>query len=783
MKLSTDRQKSLACVLAIIVLAILFMGQSLLPDKMLAPLDLLMGLRPWSRTEPQALDVYNGLPSDKVLYIQPIKVLVGQAWRSGLPLWEPHLLSGYPIIGNAQAGIFYPGTLPYIFLPGADASDLVALFHLIVAGLGMLGYLRALRCHYLAALLGAIVFMLNSVFIVWLMWDSVAGVMVWLPWALWAFEAALRLGRFWIAALGAGAVALIYLGGHLQWSLYAMLALGLYSLFRLIYPKTATRRRVLGIATILMLTGTALAAIQLLPTLDYIRSGTRGPIPFDVMSSTLSWSGFLMLWVPRYFGSGFLPPAWWGPINYNESMIYVGIAPLLLAIMAIIRRVKLEVVFFLVLGLFGALCAAGTPMYQLLHWLPGFDSLMPMRMRYLIVISLSVLCALGLDEVLRRDTAQQAKLTRSILFAALILGVGYIFARNGNLPQDPDRVSYLSGQELLFVILLLASVALLILSRSSRLGRYIGLAGICVLTLIDLWQVGVMYQRPISTQFYYPTTDAIELIAQDKDLYRVLTLRRSWSDWSLKPDLPAMFGLADVGGYDSIYPQRYSAFLQQIDKAGSKFAESNFLAPSRFDSPLVDLLNVKYVITPDKSETPGWNLVSKAGMRVYAREQPLPRVWIAAYAQVVENGDAILDQLSQPDFDPRRTVILEQAPSEPLGTDTSAPAGTAAVEVYENTHLVLNANMQRQGWLVLSEMFYPGWRVTVDGVPANLYRADFLLRAVPLAAGSHRIEMWFLPDSFVVGSAISAISVLALIAVALLSRRIEKHHQSSVSRS
>ena len=80
-------------------------------------------------------------------------------------------------------------------------------------------------------------------------------------------------------------------------------------------------------------------------------------------------------------------------------------------------------------------------------------------------------------------------------------------------------------------------------------------------------------------------------------------------------------------------------------------------------------------------------------------------------------------------------------------------------------------------------MFYPGWRVTVDGVPANLYRADFLLRAVPLAAGSHRIEIWFMPDSFVIGSAISSISVLTLIAVALLSRRIEKHHQSSVSRS
>ena len=327
------------------MLAVLFMGESLSSDEMLAPLDIVMGLRPWSKTDYDVPALYNGLPSDKVLYIQPIKVLVGQAWRSGVPLWEPHLLSGYPIIGNTQAGIFYPGTLPYIFLSGADASDLVALFHLVMAGLGMFGFLRALGCRHLAALLGAVVSMLNTVFIVWLMWDSVAGVMVWLPWALWTFETALRPGRLWTVVPGAMTVALIYLGGHLQWSLYAMLALALYSAFRFIYPKTVNRRRVLVVAAILGLAGTALAAIQLLPTLDYVSGGSRGPIPFEAMSNAVSWSGFEMLWVPKYYGPGFLRPDWWGPINYNESMIYVGIAPLLLALLALMLRHDATVVF------------------------------------------------------------------------------------------------------------------------------------------------------------------------------------------------------------------------------------------------------------------------------------------------------------------------------------------------------------------------------------------------------------------------------------------------------
>jgi uncharacterized membrane protein YfhO len=93
--------------------------------------------------------------------------------------------------------------------------------------------------------------------------------------------------------------------------------------------------------------------------------------------------------------------------------------------------------------------------------------------------------------------------------------------------------------------------------------------------------------------------------------------------------------------------------------------------------------------------------------------------------------------------------------------------------------------MQRAGWLVLSELFYPGWQVTVDGVPASLYRANYILRAVPLTAGSHRIEMWFMPDSFVLGAVLSLVSIGSLVMIAVVSWRLEarSHNQRGTSRS
>ena len=104
--------------------------------------------------------------------------------------------------------------------------------------------------------------------------------------------------------------------------------------------------------------------IQLLPTLEYIALGHRQPLTPEVLSSAQNWSSFLMLWVPRFFGGGYLPPEWWGPVNYNESIIFVGIIPLILALAALGGPRKSLAIFFGAVGVFGVLCAAGLPLYR-----------------------------------------------------------------------------------------------------------------------------------------------------------------------------------------------------------------------------------------------------------------------------------------------------------------------------------------------------------------------------------------------------------------------------------
>ncbi|HSD84958.1 MAG TPA: YfhO family protein, partial [Anaerolineae bacterium] len=366
------------------------------------------------------------------------------------------------------------------------------------------------------------------------------------------------------------------------------------------------------------------------------------------------------------------------------------------------------------------------------------------------------------DWLLGIDASARKRGLISVLSAAIVIGVAYAILRVPALPARPDRLSYVQTQEGEFLLWLIGGAIVLSIGVLWPRWGALVLAGVCGLVLIQLWPLAAAYQQPISTRYYYPATPAIDRLTQDQDLFRVLTTRRDWSNWPFKPDLPALYNLQDVGGYDSQYLLRYVNYVKAINQSGPPEPYSNFLAPTHFDSPLVDLLNVKYAMTLDKVQADGWELIDKTGMRIYQRTNPLPRAWIVDRAEVIADDAAILDRLADPGFHPRQTVVLEQTPREPLGEIGTDPAGTVNIESYANTRLVLNAEMQRAGWLVLSEVFYPGWRVTVDGVAASLYRADYILRAVPLAAGAHRIEMWFMPASFASGAIISLATVVLL---------------------
>jgi hypothetical protein len=185
-----------------------------------------------------------------------------------------------------------------------------------------------------------------------------------------------------------------------------------------------------------------------------------------------------------------------------------------------------------------------------------------------------------------------------------------------------------------------------------------------------------------------------------------------------------------------------------------------------------ELLNVRYVVTwLEDLSVPAEPILEEPAKKgevtyVHRLEAEHPRVWIVYEAEVVPSQDEALDRIAGPGFDSYSQAVL----SQPL--ESSLPGGAidppqASLTEFSPSRLVVEVDQVSDGLLVLSELYYPGWRATVDGRQAPIHRADAVLRAVEVPAGQHQVEMTFDPLSVKLGLAISGTTLLLSLAYVL----------------
>ena len=234
--------------------------------------------------------------------------------------------------------------------------------------------------------------------------------------------------------------------------------------------------------------------------------------------------------------------------------------------------------------------------------------------------------------------------------------------------------------------------------------------------------------------------------------------------------------------------------------AAHSFVAYRYWARFTLDAPeqiaLVEIVNVTSGVTLDlaratlfDSRTTGISTPLVAATRsafwttVYDRDQvqilhntrALPRAWLVTEAQAVDGEEALqrIRGESKQEFDPRRTVLLEVTPDElpALPGGELSPQSTTRMLSYEPNHLLIETDAPTATVLVLSEIIYPGWEATVDGHQVRINVADFLLRAVALPAGKHRIELRYTASAARNGAIISAFTLLLLGALFVYERR------------
>jgi hypothetical protein len=163
---------------------------------------------------------------------------------------------------------------------------------------------------------------------------------------------------------------------------------------------------------------------------------------------------------------------------------------------------------------------------------------------------------------------------------------------------------------------------------------------------------------------------------------------------------------------------------------------------------------------------------------VYRNISALPRILFVQQAEVVADHGAAWQAIHAPTFAPSHTVILERRQAQQAGQHSQTNQGNGETDLslvhYGLNDLTINVRAPVDGYVVFSDVYYPGWQATVDGTPVALLRANYIFRAVPVSAGEHQVRMWFAPRTWHVGLIVSGLTWLGLLvwtAVALRKRQ------------
>ena len=741
------RTADLVCVAFLFVVTAVYFHPFWLDGRVFVPSDTLFNQEPWKSSVRGFEGPHNHQLSDAIQQHYPWRFYFQKELRQRrVALWNPHQFCGAPFAANDQSAIYYPlNAALYSRLDAPEAYTVSAWLHLFLAGLFMFLLLRFHGAGPAGGVAGALVFMLNGCHTVWMAHAAKQAAMTWAPLLLLLAGISIRRRSTAAAFLGAAASGMLLTAGFLQHASYALLALFVYLVFMgAAYRKRQGVRRAVVTAVVMIGGGVALAAVHVWPVLELAAQAARPVVqPHNGWFPGVPLQFAKLIVRPDALGS---PVSASGPLgfNYTEVTFYVPLLALILCTLAARRAFsktcpphqRWATACFLVLLVFGLAAMFGTPAYALYYYLaPGAKTLAVTRIGYVFTLAASVLAGLGMAALLE------------------------MASRMGR-PAPGEQGA---------------------MHRLLRAGAVaVGIIGLTAALLPWSMKFNVFVPRDM----VLPDNPAVKFLVRTESPSRFFS---GDNEWMFFPDLATGYGFDDLRGYDSLYPSRIRNFLGAVQDTwgheklrGKRRAATVADAPLVYAAPPLDWLNVCYILTRHElpSEWTWMHRTRAGGVNIYTNSHASHRV-IFSRGYVVEPDPArALDMATSRDsaaqrgggpLRPEEQVILEREPAFPRpggGADTPPfpEKNTYRILEWAPGSMELEVAAAHPGLLFISDIWYPGWRATVGGKPAEVMRANYAFRAVAVPAGSFRVRMWFAPKSALAGLGISLAALFAVAA-------------------
>lgn len=695
------------------------------------------------------------------------------------PLWFNTRLGGMPTIDALFGDAMYlPSLFFYWILPIHRALGFKLIFHVLLAGIFFYLLLRkGFKLSKPVSLVGALLYMLNPQFVshVYPGHDGKMFVIAWLPYIAWRMKTLLDRPNLINSTLLALGIAMSLFTSHIQMTYFVLWGLFLYWVFALFFQwrEHKSVKRLAPMAAyfwVAVIIGLGAAFIQFYPSYMYVqdalsvRGGERG---FEHAASwALHWPEVFSLIFPDFAGFNVEKiQTYWSENAFKLNSEYAGSIALLFAVFGIVFRPSKWRYFWggiAVLAVAFGL-ATHTPLFGIAyHIIPGVSKFRAASMiMFWFAFALVLLASFSFNDVWsgRFDSLsdeQRKKKSRGLLIAAAVITVvtllfsssGFIKGIMGTTLADPRKAQFFDSNYAerylpslwatwLFIT---AAIGMFWAVLNKKAGRATFLVVIAVIAIIDVLRIDTLFIKTINPRPYFHSAPEIQQLAREfeEEPFRSYILPGTYK-YQNSAGVHHIEGVGDFHDNELRWYREFRGdqsngnYLRSLISSGPN--GNQYLVPEKIrqGNAYLNIANVKYIVTRQGNGS----VVTLQNNNALGRISFVP-------GYVVMEESAIKEALANGGYDYRsRVALMEEPQVKPKSSPAANGKNQFTVEWEKYTPNVRNARIStdRDGFLRISEVWYPGWKIFVDGEEVEPLRADLAWMAIPISAGEHQVEI------------------------------------------
>lgn len=729
---------------------------------------------PWNAVSDFAGPFKNGAMPDVITQIYPWKSLVINSLKQGvIPLWNPYSFSGTPLLANYQSAVFTPLNVLYFTLPFIDAWSLSVLFQPLLAGLFTYLYVRTLKLNEFSSLASSFAFMFCGFITTWMSYQTLGFAILFLPLALFSIEKFYETRKWQYKLILTVTVPLSFFSGHFQTSLYFLIFITFYLLFKL-YSTRDIKPTIVSLLS--MVFGLLIAGPQILPSIELYQNSVRSQI-FSVVE-IIPWIYLPTFIAPDFFGNPVTRNNWLG--HYAEWNGYIGLIPLMLGFYSLnFNKSRKYILFFFVMVLGSVLLAFKSPLLDLVVSLkiPVISTSAASRIIVVASFAFSILSGFGFEKLTEDIKRRNFKpmFFWFFIFGSLLLLLWVEAVLTFFIPEDkaPIALSNLRLPTILFGAFLAVSILGILMKNKKNFHLFSIL--IILIISIDLLRFAIKWQPFESRKFVYPYVPVSNFFKEINPYDRILG--------NFGAEVSNTYRASYIEGYDPLYISRYGEFLSAASDGKLHDAQrSGVVFPKKGErtQDILNFLGVKYIIHKIADGRYSWAypfweypvdyftpVYKDAYYEVYQNQKAFNRVLIIGDYRIEKSNQELIGKMFGKGTNLKDEAFLE----ENIGKLSQNPQGEASIKLYKQNEIIIEASSSGKSLLVLTDPYYPGWKAYIDNSSARIYRTDYAFRGIVIPQGKHVIKLIYAPESLRTGLLFSLLGLSGAGGAALFLRK------------